>query len=79
MKDQLEAASRHFRMGEIAAGSDVLIAFIDTFEKKLAEGAFAFDPAPLLRAVQHVVNAQEACDYLLVADLLEYELARVLG
>ena len=79
MNDLLTRAACHFRMGEVASGSDVLIDFIDSFERATAGGKLPFEPAPLLKAIEHVVNAQEACDYLLVADLLEYELARVLS
>ena len=71
------ACAHAFRRGEVAAGSEALLGLIDELEQLLGNMAI---PAPLRAGLadilRHILEAQTGGDYLLVADLLEHELAR---
>ena len=64
MNALLKRAACHFRMGEVASGSDTLIEFIDLFERTTAGGKLPFEPAPLLKAIEHQVILLSAIFHL---------------
>ena len=74
------ACAHAFRRGEVATASEGLLALIDELETILSNTGI---PAPmregLAELLHHLLEAQNGGDYLLVADLLEHELALHVG
>lgn len=75
MLDLLEAAVRQFRLGMEGGGNDSLARFSNAWAASppLIEQTLLLDP------LRQLLQAQKRGDYLRVADLLEYELAPLLG
>lgn len=76
MKANLEAAIRHYRLGEISAGSDAMVKFIDQFQVVVTK--LATDPNDqkvLSNVLEAILAAQQRGDYNYAADLLQYQIA----
>lgn len=71
--------AHHFRLGEVAMGSACLAELVDGLQKIVAQGLSADVGQGLLQMLEMIVDAQSRGDYLLVADLLEYEAVKILG
>lgn len=75
--DELAGASASFRLGREAEGNAAFARIIERLQAELGSG----DPAalaPLLPTFETIVRAQERGDWLFVADLLEYQLGKML-
>lgn len=74
---QLEAAAALFRLGREAEGNTAFARIVERLQSELgAAGPEAV--APLLPTLQSIFAAQQRGDWLFVADLLEYELGKML-
>ena len=72
------AVARHFRLGEVAMGSSRLAELVDGLQGLVGEGLAREAAEGLLSLLEMIVDAQARGDYLLVADLLEYEAIKIL-
>jgi hypothetical protein len=75
--DELAAAAALFRLGREAEGNAAFTRIIERLQAEVGSG----DPealAPLLPTFESIVRAQERGDWLFIADLLEYELGKML-
>ena len=72
---QIGAAATHFRLGEVSMASEVMIAVVDSIQEYLAADSDEDTAQEFMPALQMIVAAQERGDFLLVADVLEYEVA----
>jgi hypothetical protein len=75
--EQIQATVRHFRLGELSMGFEVMISFVDGVQRYLevegdAEKTMSFGPV-----LSMILEAQQRGDFLLVADLLEYEVTKL--
>jgi hypothetical protein len=75
--DELTGAADLFRLGREAEGNAAFARFIERLQGELG-GADPNALAPLFPTLQAIVSAQERSDWLFVADLLQYELGKML-
>ncbi len=75
MHEALRRAVRDFRMGMDGSGSAALIEFVDAFSREITAGRVK-NAGELMPVLSEILAAQGRGDYLYVADLLEYEVAR---
>jgi len=74
---EFENVSRHFRLGMEAQGCLALVMCIDKLQPLLFD--LPVDTTQqMMGFLEKALSAQERKDYLLVADLLEYEIAPLL-
>ncbi len=74
----LELAALAFRLGQEATGCERLTGFIDGLLPTLGS-ASADRVHQLEKVLGETLQAQQRKDFILVADLLEYEVAPLLG
>lgn len=74
----LHSAIRAFRLGMEAQGGEELTSFIDKIMPRISK-LLAETLAPLNKILGEILAAQSRKDYLLVADLLEYEIVPFLA
>lgn len=75
MKAHLDAAVRHYRLGEISAGGDAMVKFIDKFQVVVSNLATDPNDQKILGSVlEAILAAQQRGDYNYAADLLEYQI-----
>ena len=70
---QIGAAATHFRLGEISMASEVMIAVVDGIQAYLTADGDPDNARAFMPALEMIVDAQQRGDFLLVADLLDYE------
>jgi hypothetical protein len=75
--DELNGAAALFRLGREAEGNAAFTRLIERLQAELG-GADPGALAPLFPTFETIVRAQERSDWLFVADLLEYELGKML-
>ena len=74
MLETLQETVRYLRLGRTGAGNAALGRLVEQLAPHLEQG-LGNRPKQLLPLLQAIVVAQQAGDYLAVADRLEYELA----
>ena len=79
IRQELTRATTLLRLGQDAAGNDAMVMLIDLLWKGLSSGSITAPTDALNRVLPQLINAQEAGDYLWVADMLEHELLLVLA
>lgn len=78
-REQLEQTIRSLRLGCEGAAGEWLTDFIDCFTRQLTEQRIQVDGAMLNQLLNIIIQAQGRGDALLIADLLEYEIAPMLN
>ena len=76
-RQKIQDAAMYFRLGMEAQASEELVAFVDSFVWLLRRGMLD-DAERVQNLLNELLLAQARKDYLRVADLLEYEIARLL-
>jgi hypothetical protein len=74
---EFETVSRPMRLGMEAQGCAALVLCIDKLQPLLA-GLSAHTTQQMMKFLEDALMAQERKDYLLVADLLDYEIVPLL-
>jgi hypothetical protein len=77
LHSELKAAADLFRLGREAEGNTAFARVVERLQAELGD-AGAATLAPLFPTLEAIVSAQERSDWLFVADLLEYQLGKML-
>ncbi len=67
-----------FRIGMQAQGNAALVCLVDGLQQALETPSMGLDAGVFLPHLREILQAQQRGDYLRVADLLEFELSRLI-
>jgi hypothetical protein len=79
LKTQIHSIANDFRMGTVGAASDAFASFINDLIAFLGSAPSDVDQAALLPLLERGLGAQQRADYIALADVLQYEIAPLLG